>query len=93
MVSFSPIKQFQNDVSRREKWALMANDPTFHVAISFALADMVARGLSPDQLSGVNSFIYALANLSEDATVNKELPKRHLKSFDNPVTITKTALP
>ena len=89
MVSLNPKQLFQANSPQREEWATMVANPTFHRAICYTLATMVANGLSPDQLAGVNSFIYTLQNLSEDAPANKPLPGKPLRSFDTP-TVTKT---
>lgn len=67
----------------------MVANPTFHRAICYTLATMVANGLSPDQLAGVNSFIYTLQNLSEDFPSPKPIAGKPLKSYDTP-TLTKT---
>jgi len=89
MVSLNPKQLFQANSQQREEWATMVANPTFSRAICYSLATMVANGLSPDQLAGVNSFIYTFQNLSEDAPAHKPLPSKPLKSFDPP-TITKT---
>lgn len=84
MEDFNPKKQFQSDITRREKWALMAADPTLHTAQTYALAVMSSRGLSPEQLLGANGFIFILNNLSEEPQKIKDLPRRQLTSFDKP---------
>lgn len=69
----------------------MVASPTLQRAFAYSLATMVAHGLAPEQLSGVNSFIYTVLNLSEDAPPSKPLPGKPLKSFDMPApTLTKT---
>ena len=81
---FDPKQQFQNEVSRREKWAQFASDPTLHVALSFALAKMTSSGVSSEQLLGANGLIHVLLNLSEDKPQHKPMPTRHLTSYDKP---------
>lgn len=88
-VTLNPKQLFQANSQQREEWATFVANPTFHRAICYTLATMVANGLSPEQLAGVNSFIWTLQNLSEDVQSPKSLPSKPLKSFDRP-TITRT---
>jgi len=88
-VTLNPKQLFQASKPQREEWALIVSNPLFQRAICYTLATMVANGLGPDQLAGVNSFIYTFQNLSEDAPAQKPLPGKPLKSYDNP-TVTKT---
>ena len=91
MVSLNPKQLFQANSQQREEWATMVASPTLQRAFAYALATMVNHGLAPDQLAGVNSFIYTVLNLSEDASPAKPLPYKPLKSFDMPApTLTKT---
>ena len=91
MVNLNPKQLFQSNSQQREEWAAMVASPTLQRAFAYSLATMVANGLAPEQLAGVNSFIYTALNLSEDAPPAKPLPYKPLKSFDMPApTLTKT---
>ncbi len=69
----------------------MSSDPLLHRAITYSTAAMVAAGLSPDALAGVNGFIFMLLNLSEEVVAPRQIPNKHLESFGQPTT-TKTTV-
>jgi len=87
-----PKVDFMRDSKAREAWAMMASDPLLHRAFSTAIAELVKRGLSPDSLSGINSFIFTTLNLSEEKPVLPQfIPNKHLTSFGQS-TETKTTV-
>lgn len=73
------------DGTARQAWASIATDPLLHRAFAVALAEMVARGLSPEDLAGVNGFIFTVLNLSEENPSPRSIPSKHLQSFGQPV--------
>ena len=86
MTAFNPKQLFQANTVRREEWSIIVANPLFHTAIIYAVAQMVANGLSPEQLSGINSLVYMLNNLSETSAVAQPLPSKPLQSYDMPTT-------
>ena len=94
MITYSPKQQFQAHKSQREEWSQIVANPLFNRTITFALAEMISRGLSPESLAGVNGFIHTLQNMSEDPEVVKPMPQRSLTSYDaTPTTTTKPKPP
>lgn len=83
-----PKLDFIKDTKAREAWAQMASEPLLHRAIATTLAEMVTRGLSPGDLSGINGFVFVLLNLSEENPVPRSMPTKHLQSFGQPTTTT-----
>jgi hypothetical protein len=88
-MDFSPKSQFLKNTTDREAWAQMASEPILHRAISYSLATMVASGLSPDALAGVNGFLFVFLNLSEESPLPRSMPSKHLQSFGQPTTTVK----
>ena len=87
-IELSPKKDFIRDTKARETHAQIALDPFTHRTIAIAIAEMHARGMSPNEMAGVNSFIFTWLNLSEDNPVPRSLPSKHLQSFGQPTTTT-----
>lgn len=86
-VELSPKQDFLRDTKARELHAQIVADPATHRTLAIALAEMVARGLGPHDLAGVNGFIFTWLNLSEEHTAPRALPNKHLQSFGQPATI------
>lgn len=89
-IELSPKKDFIRDTKAREAHALIASDPFTHRTLVVALAEMHARGLGPNELAGVNSFIFTWLNLSEENPLPRSIPSKHLQSFGQPTTKTVT---
>jgi hypothetical protein len=84
MVSLNPKQLFQANSQQREEWSQIVANPLTHRAIAMTYAVLVASGLSPDGLAGVNSAFHVFLNLSEDVIAQKPLPGKHLRSYDAP---------
>lgn len=87
-VELSPKQDFIRDTKARENHAVIAADPAVHRTLAIALSEMVARGLGPNDLAGVNGFIFTWLNLSEEQPAPRSLPSKHLQSFGQPTTTT-----
>lgn len=67
------------------KLAVAVNESWFQRAVTYARADLSARGISSEQLSGVNVFLDTLTTLHEEQATTKPMPdKSNLPSYEKP---------
>ncbi len=81
-MDYNPRELFQLDVKRRAWWAEIAASSDFHTVIAATQAIQVYKG--KDALHDVNDFIRTMVNLSLDEAPPKQMPNKHLTSFDQP---------
>jgi hypothetical protein len=91
-VLLEPKLDFMRDTTAREKHSQIVSDPLVHRTLAVSLAEMHVRGLSPDAMAGVNSFVWTWLNLSEENPVPRSIPNKHLQSFGQPTTTSKPVI-
>ena len=85
MIHVSPRAQFQLNTEWKEAWAQIVASPAFKAAVVHSQAQMVASGLMPESLAGVNGFLFVLCNIHQELPEVSPLPSKPLKSYDNPI--------
>lgn len=65
-ITFNPKKNFQAyHGESREQWHGFATHPATQQALSYALSQMAAMGVSQERMVGATLFTYILLNMSE----------------------------
>lgn len=82
-LEFEPHKRFVRLMTpaERDSYRTKMCDPVFQNAVTVAVAEMVAKGYSREEMNGVLSFIDTLLNFGENPKEVKPLPAKNLQTI------------
>ena len=82
-MTFDAKKQFlRHNREAAELLRATVPEPRFQQGIMAALAEMSARDVTAEQMSGAHIFIEILSNIGEPETKRETLPVRRLETFE-----------